>query len=126
MVERKRRSVSGKEIRQGTTEDFKLLILETLAGRVMTGRKVREELGVLPGTKDINCFCNAFTELESTEMGVNAVEPKIKLAVDKRTDKLDERFLYYRTEDEETLIQEGVLSESVQAFSTIKKALRIH
>jgi hypothetical protein len=86
---------------------YKDRILKTMENRVMAAKEVAEEMGVdLTTSEYFSDFLNAFCRLEGNENKNGFyVGAKIKLA--RRLS--DEKYVYYRKQDEDDLVSRGVL-----------------
>jgi len=90
-----------------TQKSYKDRILRMMESRVMSAREVAEELGVdLTSGEYFSNFLNAFCKLEGNETK-NGYYVGAKLKLARRLS--DEKLVYYRKEDENDLVEKGVL-----------------
>jgi hypothetical protein len=98
-------------------------VLEELDGEALSSRQIAEKLDIRPGITKFNVLAHAIESLErggkpGSEGESVGADPKIKLAIDRRGSYGKHTFRYYRADQEEDLIQKGILSpEFIEASS---------
>lgn len=96
------------EGKTGGDSYYKEEILKRLDGQPKTVSQLREEMGIEVGTREMWKMSQVFTRLEAQEGHHNKM-PVIKVAI-KAESEYKDTFYYYRVDQEEELIEKGVIS----------------